>query len=83
MKNAKQVAYDLFAKELIESDGRLFEALEKGDKERIERIVRRELKSKESNELFLKNVKSALTQLFKTFYTRRTFWRDLITLNKD
>jgi len=54
----------------------LSEAFSKSEEEAIERVVRRELKSKESDDRIVRIVRNVLTQVYKNMYTRRGFWRD-------
>lgn len=61
----------------------LAESISKSDEDRIAEIVRRELKGKASEEYLVKVIRSVLTQLFKTFYTRRSFWRDSLNAHSD
>jgi hypothetical protein len=61
----------------------LQESLSKTDEEKIEKIIRRELKGKEFEERVLKLTKGVLTQLYKLFYTRRAFWRDSLNTSSD
>ena len=61
----------------------LLEKLSVNDEDRVKQIVRTLLNSKEGKEIFLKFSKAVLTQLFKTLYVRRSFWRDSLNVNPD
>lgn len=54
----------------------LHEAFTQSDEDKIEQIVRREIKGKAFEDRVLKLSKGILTQLFKNLYTRRSTWRD-------
>ena len=61
----------------------LTEALTASDETRIEQIVRKVLKSKSSQDSFLRYSKSVLTALFKSLYVRRSLWTDGLVLAPD
>ena len=61
----------------------LGEALTSADEDKIEQIVKKTLKSKQSEEQFLKFAKNVLTSLFKSLYVRRSVWRDGLVLAPD
>lgn len=61
----------------------LGEALTDSDEKKVEQIVNKVLKSKKSEEQFLKFSKNVLTSLFKLLYVRRSLWRDGLILAQD
>lgn len=65
------------------TDLRIFigEELSERDRDEVARIARGELKGDKIDERVLRGVKNALTSLFATFYTRRAFWRNELSIN--
>ena len=59
------------------------EALSNADVEKIERIVRRELKDVKSREHVEKLIRNSLVKLFKAFYIRRNFWKTEVDSNPE
>lgn len=79
-----QIRLVLEAEKLLPSPCRqLLVEFSREDTEKVERIVRDELKSKEADEHVLKLVKAILTSMFKQLYTRRATWKDGLSLQQD
>ena len=61
----------------------LVEKFTKTDTEEVERIARAIVKDKLDDEHIVKIVRNVLVQLYKTFYTRRSFWTTSLNANPD
>ena len=61
----------------------LAEKLSATDKDEVERIVRAELKDKDTDEKIVKIVRNVLVQFTKTLYNRRSFWSSTLNSNPD
>lgn len=68
---------------LLPSPRTLLVEFSRADTDVVTQIVKRELKSKESDERILKLTKAVLTSLFKQLYTRRSTWKDGLTLQAE
>ena len=61
----------------------IMEELNKSDKDAIEKMIRQGIKGKDFEERVLRLTKNILTQFSKILYTRRGFWKDVLSTSSD
>ncbi len=59
----------------------LTEELSAADRDTVARIARKEIKGEKTDDRILKAVKNALTSLFQALYSRRSLWRNEISID--
>ena len=61
----------------------ILEKLSTSDKEEIAKLVKKEFKDKDFEDLFLKLYKNATTSFYNTMYTRKSLWRDALNVRSQ
>jgi len=61
----------------------LVETISSDDAAKIQSLIRGQFRTEEFNERVLRLVKNILTQLYKSLYTRRSFWRDTLSTSSE
>ncbi len=80
-----QVEAYVNAESLVEDCGveSVQEKLTQSDEDRVKQLVRQELKGRDNEKIIFKLIQNVLGSLFKTFYVRRSFWRDSLSTSSQ